>query len=148
MLAGFTVFVYLLYALANFDMSDDRNKAMTAVFIGYSIMIMFISAMLIFATLKENTSFLLAWLIVIATAAALSLTIDVIFKMGRVGIALIPVDVLLQLYCLLVVHSYRVQILKKNVESTILGNPDQHPTNEFENKVYTKNETKDRETSQ
>jgi len=149
MLAGFTCFVYLLYALANFDMSDDRNLAMTGVFIGYGIMIMFNSAMLIFATLKENTSFLLAWLIIIASAAALSLIIDVIFKMGRVGIALIPVDVLIQIYCLLVVHSYRVQILTKNGESTILGNPDQHPTsNEFENKVYTKNETKDKETPQ
>ena len=30
----------------------------------------------------------------------------------------------------------RVQILTKNGESTILGNPDQHPTsNEFENKA-------------
>ena len=35
-----------------FSVSDDRNLAMTGVFIGYGIMIMFNSAMLIFATLK------------------------------------------------------------------------------------------------
>jgi hypothetical protein len=146
MLAGFGGFIALLYSLVNHILVDIM-MTMTGVFVGYAILIMLISAILIFATLKENTSLLKAWLIIVTAAAATSLILDIVLKLGRVGIALVPLDVLLQIYCLLVVNSYRVEILTKNGDPSITGAGKEQPANnEFENKVYTKNENK--ETSQ